>query len=217
MYGIEKINLTERTELCDLFDLHFSDKGGFGNAPGWHNYSIYYYQVFNSLRYREMNVFELGIGTNFLDVESTMGESGKPGASLRGWRDFFPNSLIFGADVDSRILFSEERIKTFYCDQTDPSSINKMWGILNRDFDIIVEDGLHKFDANICFLENSSNRIKIGGHYIIEDVLNDDLNSWLQKKEEYRSKLPHLEFRIISLELSTNTYDNNIIHIIRKY
>ena len=39
------------------------------------------------------NILEVGIGTNFLDVPSTMGEDAIPGASLRMWRDFFPIDL----------------------------------------------------------------------------------------------------------------------------
>lgn len=164
-----------------------------------------------------MNVFELGIGTNFTDIESTMGERGKPGASLRGWRDFFTNSNIYGADIDSRILFSENRINTFYCDQTDPTSVRSMWDKMDFEFDIIVEDGLHKFDANVCFLENSLHKIKTGGHYIIEDIQWSELNLWIDKIKEYKNIFPNYLFKIISLELSTNTYDNNIIHVIKKY
>ena len=48
---------------------------------------------------------------------------GKPGASLRVWRDYFPNAIIYGADIDKDILFAEERIKTFYIDQLDPVAI----------------------------------------------------------------------------------------------
>ena len=53
-----------------------------------------------------------------------MGINGKPGASLYGWSDFFPNSKIFGADIDINILFRTERIKTYYCDQLNPNDIN---------------------------------------------------------------------------------------------
>ena len=31
----------------------------------------------------------------------------------------FPNAQIYGADIDKNILKDEERIKTFYVDQTD--------------------------------------------------------------------------------------------------
>ena len=55
-----------------------------------------------------------------------MGKEGRPGASLYGWCEFFPNSHIFGADIDDDVLFNTKKIKTFYCDQTNPESIKKM-------------------------------------------------------------------------------------------
>jgi len=58
-------------------------------------------------------VFELGLGTNNIGAPSSMGAGGCSGASLRGWREYFPNAHIFGAESDRDILFDEERIWTF--------------------------------------------------------------------------------------------------------
>ena len=33
-----------------------------------------------------------------------MSINGKPGASLRAWRDYFVNSVVYGADIDKNIL-----------------------------------------------------------------------------------------------------------------
>lgn len=49
-----------------------------------------------------------------------MGNNCRPCASIYGWKEFFQNSLIFGADIDKDILINEDRIKTYYCDQTKP-------------------------------------------------------------------------------------------------
>ena len=57
-------------------------------------------------------------------LKSSMGVNGQPGASLRMWKDYFPNASIFGCDIDRDVLFSEERIKTFHCDQTSAKSIS---------------------------------------------------------------------------------------------
>ena len=40
-----------------------------------------------------------------------------PGASLRAWRDYFVKADIYGADIDKKILFNENKIKNFYVDQ----------------------------------------------------------------------------------------------------
>ena len=56
-----------------------------------------------------------------------MGLSGRPWACVRGWRDLSPNALVYGADIDRNILFEEDRIKTFYCDQLDENAIRALW------------------------------------------------------------------------------------------
>jgi hypothetical protein len=46
---------------------------------------------------------------------------------VAAWRDYFPNSEIFGADIDRDVLFDEDRIRTYYVDQLDPEAIASMW------------------------------------------------------------------------------------------
>lgn len=55
-------------------------------------------------------VLEIGIGTNNEDVASNMGRLGRPGSSLRAFRDALPGARIYGADVDPRILFREASV-----------------------------------------------------------------------------------------------------------
>lgn len=159
-----------RTEvMCPLFEKQNSDKST------WHNYTTFYDYLFKSMELNPTNVFELGLGTNNEDTPSHMGRSGTPGASLRGFREYFPNANIYGADVDKRVLFSEDRIETFYCDQTNPSVIKKMWEQIPVDFDLLIEDGLHETFANKIFFTNSWHKIKPGGVYIIEDIVNSEV------------------------------------------
>ena len=33
-----------------------------------------------------------------------MGKQGKPGASLRTWREFFPNAQVIGIDIDKKSI-----------------------------------------------------------------------------------------------------------------
>ena len=56
-----------------------------------------------------------------------MTKYGKPGASLRVFRDYFLNAKIYGADIDKNILFTSDRIFTYYVDQLDEISILSMW------------------------------------------------------------------------------------------
>ena len=121
---------------------------------GWrsHSYSNYYYNLFDHCKNEIKLLFELGIGTNNPSLPSNMTSNGKPGASLKIWKDYFPNCQIYGADIDKDILFNEERIFTFHVDQLIKDSIDQMWiKIQKNNFDIIIDDGLHTAEASISF------------------------------------------------------------------
>ncbi len=201
------------TELCEIMGRHKSDKGHKYITHSKHNYTTYYFSVFNKIRQDELKIFELGLGTDNITIPSNMGANGRPGASLYGWAEFFPNSKIFGADIDKEILFNTDRIKTFYCDQTNAETIKDMWSLsdLNGKFDIILEDGLHTFDANVCFFENSIDKLSENGYFIIEDVKNSEMHLFEDKIKEWRRMFDYLNFDILKIPSLTNIKDNNLI------
>jgi len=192
-----------------------SDKGHANITASRHNYTTFYYHLFKDMRYKPLRVFELGLGTNNLDVPSNMGPQGRPGASLYGWNQFFPSAKIFGADIDTRILFNTPAIQTYYCDQTNPRVIHKMWETpeLREPFDIIVEDGLHAFDANVCFFENSIHRLAKGGYYIIEDITNPDKAKFEEVLKEWRQIYMDLTFTLVAIPSTQNDWDNTVLVI----
>jgi hypothetical protein len=123
-------------------------------------------------------VLEIGLGTNNEDVVSNMGPAGSPGASLRAFRDFLPKARIYGADIDRRILFSEDRIETFFADQTDMNSFDALSKNVGADFDLIIDDGLHSPNANIAVLVFAFDKLKPGGWFVVEDIPNSALPVW---------------------------------------
>src|SRR3546814_2496627 len=75
-----------------------------------------------------------------------MGVHGKPGASLRVWRDYFPKAEIVGFDIDENILFQEDRIRTFACDQASPDSVEKLLiaaALRDGSVDVIIRSEEH--------------------------------------------------------------------------
>lgn len=168
-------------ELCDQFG---SDKGQIrpdDHPYDWsaHTYTDYYSILFDHCREHVLNVFECGLGTNNPDFRSNMGINGQPGASLRVWRDYFPRAGIVGADIDAGILFTEPRIATFQVDQTDPGSIADLWRQVDVElFDLMIDDGLHEFDAGSCLFNHSIHKLSPNGIYIIEDVKAADLDNY---------------------------------------
>ena len=207
--------LTTPTELCRLMEKWGSDKGR-ENITMWkHNYTVVYTKLFAGLRDKPIRIFELGLGTNNVYLASTMAGNGVPGASLRAWEEYFPSAAVFGADIDRDILFAEGRIKTYFCDQTSPDAIRTLWseGDLSEGFDIIVEDGLHTFDANVCFFENSVHKLRAGGIYIIEDITRPDLSRFEEKLVAWRRQFPGFTFELIDIPCTVNQYDNIILVI----
>tara|TARA_B110000027_G_scaffold128008_1_gene147945 strand:+ start:98 stop:805 length:708 start_codon:yes stop_codon:yes gene_type:complete len=202
------VNATSNSELTDLMNLYGSDKGGKNNH---HNYSEYYSDIFFHKRKSIKNFLEIGLGTNNTNMASNMGADGTPLASLRAWKDYFINANIYGADIDMDILKDEERIKTFFVDQTNPDTIIAMFNKIAVDkFDIILEDGLHEYNANICFFENSIKYLDDDGIYIIEDIYYKDKKKFIN----YFKKLKY-NFSIVDIFHEENI-SNNIIVIIRK-
>jgi hypothetical protein len=208
---LKRVNVVAPTKMCRIITKYGSDKGRL------HRYTTIYSSLFRERDHEPLRIFELGLGTNDPNLPSSMGVFGAPGASLRGWRELFPLARIYGADIDRKILFSEDRIKTFYCNQLDRSSIRELWSHpdLQGGLDILIEDGLHTFEANMTFLEESLANLRPGGIYITEDILASDLEKWYRQIENIYSKqyIGH-EFVLVSLANTANR-DNNLLVIRR--
>jgi len=196
----KKNNYSILNSLCDKYG---SDKGeidSHNNPYNWpsHSYADLY-DLFFKLRRHDVNlIIECGIGTNNPNLKSSMGAKGKPGASLRVWRDYFTNAKIIGLDIDKEILFKEDKIETFYCDQTDKVSIKnfcKNYGLQNNCVDIIIDDGLHQFSAGKTFFENMVPYLSKDGIYIIEDVGAKDMikyKKFFSEEEKFSVHFFHL-------------------------
>ena len=154
-----------------LFDKYGSDK-----ANG-HDYHHLYGAILNNPLHVTA-VFEIGLGTNNEDVVSNMGKAGRPGASLRAFRDHLPNARIYGADVDRRVLFEEDRIRTFFIDQTDLQTIETLAEQIDEEFDLIIDDGLHAPNANLAALMFGLPKLKPGGVFVVEDIHPSHIPVW---------------------------------------
>ncbi len=199
---LKQISEGEKTDLCDIMNAYGSDKGN-----GHHNYTKLYSRMFESIRDKPLNILEIGIGTINPNLVSSMCgiPNYKPGASHRGWRDYFRNSMIYGCDIDKNIIDfgTEPRIKGFYIDQRDKHNIldTFFFGELKDvKFDIIVDDGLHNFNVNFSIMCILMNKLNENGIYIIEDIC--DFNN-----KEVPFKYP---YQYICLPNPRNNADNNL-------
>lgn len=163
-YAFDKTN-REVTPLCELASYYGSDK------VSRHAYTPFYYELLKDRRESVKKVLEIGI---------------LEGASLRMWRDFFPNAIIYGADYDVDTLVEEDRIHSIFADQTDPGTIFE----LGEDFDLIVDDGSHQMITQVMTFHILKRYLARGGIYVIEDVSTPEL----VQKNLYYAKFEKINF-----------------------
>lgn len=197
------------SRLGDIFTKYGSDK------DTRHNYADIYESLFRHLKNKSVSLFEMGLGTNDTSIPCNMGEQGKPGASLRAWRDWFSNPQCFGADIDPKSLFQEYRITTFQTNQLDVAHMKQCFEQL-PNFDIIIDDGLHTLEANTKMISVALPRLKPGGYYVVEDLYNTTIPQWRDIMKN--SKFPfEINYQILELAHPTmkNHIDNNLLIIHR--
>lgn len=195
---VNSSEFNKSTELCIILKDFQSDK-----SSDWHNYSTLYHHMFKHLTEVSMNIFEVGIYA---------------GSSVRSWKKYFKNGNVYCGDVNTNYFVNEDGIKSFYCDQDTPSSIDSLWNtdeLKNIEFDIIIDDGKHEFQSNINFLIHSIHKLKTGGIFIIEDLTIPTYNQFASILNELKEKLKIEHIELIKLPNSKNTIDNNIL-VIRK-
>lgn len=157
-----------KTELCELAEKYRTDK-----CPMFrHNYTPFYYELFKDKRESVKKFFEMGIG-----YQRTMWHVKDYiiGASHFMWRDFFPNAHIYGADNRSELIFNDERITTYLCDETSKEQIEFLIKTIGGDIDIFIDDGSHRPEHQIFLCKTVMPFLKKDVIYIIEDVKYPDM------------------------------------------
>jgi hypothetical protein len=200
-------------DLTEIMNRNGSDKGS-----GHHNYTEYYATLFDPIRNSRMNILEIGIGTNNPHIPSSMiGTPGgyNPGSSLRGWKEYFTSSNIYGCDIDREILFEEDRISTFHLDQRDQKSLQEQIVDKNRMYDIIIDDGLHHFETNLNVLKTIYSKLKQGGIYIIEDIGDMNLRLFYDDPVMRIIRESGSSCDYIQINNPKNSIDNNLV-VLRK-
>lgn len=188
-----------KEKLIENFNSRGSDKVG-------NNYHMIYSCLLEDLE-KDYTILEIGLGTNNPKIVSSMGVTGSPGASVRAFRDTFLNGYIYGADVDPDILFSEERISTFFVDQNNFDTFSNIPKLLDNKFDLIIDDGLHYQLSNLNTLIFALSNLNKGGYFIIEDIGVWTIDTW----KIVKNLIPdNFESRIIQMT------ESNFIFLVKK-
>ena len=209
--ALQSIELNEKTPLC----LALERRGC--NKSIAHNYTHFYHQLLDRIREKDVVFCEIGLGTNNQDVPSMMSANYRPGASIRGWSDYFSarTGPVYGFDVDERVMFHEDGIQTAYFDQTDPSAIlatMRATGLLESGIDVFLDDGLHTFDGNFIALCCVWPLIKKNGLYLIEDMAQSVFESLVRALQR-----ANFQADLLAIELPSAIKSDNRVLALQKY
>lgn len=116
-----------------------------------HKYCDLYDNVLSFKRNDKVELLEIGIWQ---------------GASLKMWRDYFPNGSITGLDIMNCEYLNQGRIKTLRGSASDREFLKS----LKLSPDIIIDDGGHTMDQQAISLGVMFKKLKPGGIYILEDL-----------------------------------------------
>jgi hypothetical protein len=155
--------------LSELFRFYGSDKST------THNYHLVYGALLPFLGPCP-KILEIGLGSNNPNIVSTMGSHGMPGASLRAFMKFLPNSCVHGADIDTTIKVDGAEI--FYLDQCNLESFEKIRKLGELNYDLIIDDGMHTADTSLNTLNFAIGALSKGGIIVIEDINEKNLPIW---------------------------------------
>lgn len=174
------------TPLCELGYKYHTDK-----CPQIkHAYTPYYFKLFNSRRKEIKKVLEVGIG--YYDTMRHISKY-KVGASLKMWKEFFPNAQIYGADIAPEAMMEAKRIKTFLMDERKEEDIKNLIKEIGSDIDIVIDDAWHEQKEQAFLAKTMLPLLDSGVTYIIEDV--GRLYHLKEELKDYNCEWPHLPER----------------------
>lgn len=96
----------------------------------------------------------------------------KAGNSLPVWRDFYPNALVWGIDVNEscRRLDFGERVRVRIGHQEDEEFLRSLITEAGGGFDVVIDDGSHLVEHQLRSLAVLLPVVRPLGIYAIEDL-----------------------------------------------
>lgn len=161
-------------KIADIFNEKGSDKSWQGK------YEKIYGFIFETLITNPKTILEIGIGSKSKKFLSYMGENETTGASLKAFKELFPNSSIYGADIDKSLknLFLKESIEIHFVDQMNQDSVVTLFEKFDFGFDLIIDDGLHLESSNLLIMIHGLKKLNKNGCMVIEDIGHSALKTW---------------------------------------
>lgn len=167
-----------------------------------------------------LDIYKRYMSSKRLDIKVFVEIGVRDGASLRMWKEYFPNATIYGIDIDKRCLESiEDRIEIIIGDQNNvqflDSIINKF---SSTGIDILLDDGSHITKHQILTFNKLYPLINDKGLFIIEDLANS-YEEWGNNALNLRNMWPGMRYNDINDDLKNyrkdfNDFINNKVKIL---
>jgi len=172
------------TELCEIGFKYGADKCPQIN----HSYTPFYYEFLKNKRQTIKKVLEIGVGNSRIKKVIPQYQIG---ASLRMWRDFFPNAQVYGADILPEAVFKDERLETFLMDETKKEDVEALIKRIGSDIDLVIDDASHHIEHQINLFKYLMPLLQKDVIYIIEDC---GRTRWFPRQfTEYNCYIPKLQ------------------------
>jgi hypothetical protein len=160
----------------------------------FHHYTNVYEPLLNSRRFSTRSFLEIGVAQ---------------GASLRTFRDFFPNAKVFGLDIYPESVLKEPRINVVIGNSSDKEpflEVNNLNG--GQKLDVVIDDGSHNPADQIRSFELLWPMLSEGGLYMIEDVPGEE-----GLKNELSKIVPKSSITTFDLRPQSGLVDSAIVLI----
>ncbi len=143
--------------LTEIANKYSCDKGT--ESYEKHGYTEVYDELFKELP-PPVKMLEIGV----MDPRF-------PGASVKMWKEYFPDLLFVGLDINKDAESLRESGTIIYIgDQNSKEDLLNLLIITGGDYDIIIDDGSHVEEHILTSFTHLFPAVKHGGYYIIEDL-----------------------------------------------
>lgn len=178
----------------NLLDLYNSNRKKYNtDKESWHNYISEVYNKLFSDKIGSKTILEIGI---------------RFGGSLLLWKDYFLNAEIYG--IDKKYCEKISNIDKIIQITKDAYSLP----IIEQNFDIIIDDGLHTLPSMIFTIKNYTELLNNNGILVIEDIKHYDWFDILIKNIPDNKKI---NYEIIDLRKISNRYDSMLLILEKNY
>lgn len=196
-------NLRVQTDLCTIMEDVYSPTAG----PR-HSYTKLYDALFRPVRHAPIRILQFGLGPN-----DELHMNGTTAATLRGWRTYFPNATVFGADPDPSNCIAIEGTTTYTYNWQDTSGISTLFEKegMQEKFDIIVYSGPGNSSDKVVQFEQLIHALKVGGVLILETIHWRESIFWSMVLQNWQRLYSNIKYRPLSVLYPANREDNLVI------